>query len=205
VEPSGYREYVERLWAALPMLSPQRYRGVSRDPLTRIFDGEVEAIPGVGADWVARVKMRESTVLRPDRLDDWEVFDPDLVEDLAFAREVAAATDLPSEWEVVAVDRGSREKTDLTLGFDVGVWGGDHASILCDAMLVPMWHGPPPEEFEDLLPHARRLNAHQLFDSWEHGSAYREWYLGRTWGATEVEDQFRVIRVDAVPPALGRS
>ena len=201
VEPRGYRDYVDRLWAALPTLSPQRYRGVSRDPLTRIFDGEVEAIPGVGPDWVARVKMRERPASNPERLKDWDVFDPDLVEDLAFAREVAAATDRPGDWEVVVVDRGSQERTGLTLGFDVGTWGGDHTSIVCDAMLVPMWHGPPPAEFEELLPHARRLNEHQLFDGPEHASAYREWYLGQRWAATEADDEFRVIRVDAVPPA----
>jgi hypothetical protein len=199
-DPQEYRDRVEQLWAVLETVSPQRYRGISRDPLTRIFDGDVQSSPGVGPDWVARVKVRERLGLSP-LSHDWEGFDPDLVNDLAFAREVAAATDRPGDWEVIAVEQEARERAPLTLGFDVGYWGSDHYSLISDAMLVPTWHGPDPEDFEELLPHARRLNDHQLFDSWEHASAYREWYRGRSWAESEFDDEFRVIRVDAVPPA----
>jgi hypothetical protein len=200
-----YEAYVRGLWASLPTVAPRRYRGISRDPLQPIFETGVQTVPGVGPDWVAKVKMREG--VHPGSSDPsyWRVLDPDAVVDVDFAREVVAQTDHPAEWEVVLVERDVPDVTADTLGFDVGYWGGDHYSLIQDAMLVPRWHAPDPDDFEALSDHARRLNEHQLFASFADADAYRSWYRTRPWAEGEfVEDgeaEFQVIRVDAVQEA----
>jgi hypothetical protein len=203
VDPVRYEEFVRRLWAALPMLSPARYRGFDRFPLEAIFESDVQTTPGVGPDWVAKVRMREDVRLGSDDPSYWELLDPDVVEDLAVARDVLARTDRPEEWEVVAVDRVAEVPGDLTLGFDVGTWGDDHFSIVRDAMLVPRRHPAAPEDFAFLVPHARRLNAHQLFATHDDAAAYRAWYRTRRWAeredASRTEPEFQIVRVDAVP------
>ena len=204
VDRRGYEEYVRSLWAALPMLAPARYRGIDRDPLEPIFETGVQTTPGVGPDWVAKVRMREGVRPASDDPAYWRDLDPDLIDDLTFARDVLAQTDRPSEREIVAVDREATVAGPATLGFDVGAWGGDHLSLVRAVLLVPGAHGPPRAEFEALLPHARRLNEHQLFATRADAAAFRAWVLARPWAERERVDDpaaggVHGIRVDAVP------
>jgi hypothetical protein len=205
VDRAGYEAYVRALWAALPTLAPADYRGVDRDPLEPIFETGVQTTPGVGPDWVAKVRMREG--LRPASGDPafWRDLDPDLIDDLALARDVLRQTDRPSEREVIVVQRDAAEAGSRTLGFDVASWGGDHLSLVRSVLLVPGAHGAPREEFDALRPHARRLNESRLFATRRDAEAYRAWVLSRPWAERDRGDdpagRFHAIRVDEVPPA----
>ena len=204
VDPRGYEEHVRALWDALPTVAPAAYRGVDRDPLEPLFETGVETTPGVGPDWPAKVRMREGVRPAPRDPAWWRALDPDLIDDLSVARDVLAQTDRPRDREIVAVDRDARDAGPATLGFDVGLWGGDHRSLVRCVLLVPGAHGPPREEFDALRPFARRLNEHQLFATRDGADAFLAWVLARPWGRAERDDPaggggLHAIRVDAVP------
>jgi len=193
-----YAAYVRSLREALPGVTPETYRGIAREVLDRYWDGE-DRIPGASANWEARVMIRERLGPDPNMKYSLEFHDPDLLPDLAFAREVLAATESPGDWEVICVARETSERTPTTLGFDVGYWGSDHFSLICGSLLMPRWHLAPPEDFEELRAQATPLNADVLFDTHEDASRFREWYLSKPWAETEgYPAQFQVIRVEDI-------
>ena len=197
-----YAGYVRSLREALPGVTPERYRGIAREVLDR-YDDDEDRIPGVSANWEARVMIRERLGPDPNMEYVLEFHDPDLVPDLAFAREVLAATESPGDWEVIRVARETSERTPTTLGFDVGYWGSDHFSLIGDSLLMPRWHPAPPEDFEELRAQATPLNPDVLFETHEDASRFREWYLSKSWAESEVHPaQFQVIRVEEVRGSL---
>jgi hypothetical protein len=197
-DADAWRAFLAQLRAAFPALLPERYRGLSRTPLDRSWDGE-DRMPGAGPNWAARVMIRERLGPDPNLTHRLENFDPDLLPDLPFAREVLAATDCPGEWEIARVRRNAQQRARRTLGFDVGYWGSDHYSLICDSLLMPKWHVPDPETFALLRVHAARLNEHLLFDGSEDAHAFRAWYVTQAWAEAEMYPaEFQVIRVDDV-------
>jgi len=61
-----YAGYVRSLREALPGVTPERYRGIAREVLDRCDDVE-DRIPGVSANWEARVMVRERLGHEPIR------------------------------------------------------------------------------------------------------------------------------------------
>lgn len=194
----NYFGYVKSLWEALPRVAPEMYRGIARGVLRRYEEGE-DQDRGVGPEREARVMLLER--LGPDPNEEYalEFHDPDLLPDLAFAREVIAATETPSDWEVIRVARETTKGTPVTLGFDVGYWGSDHFSLIGDTMFMPRWHPAPPEDFEELRAQSEGLNAAALFDTSDAAHRFRDWYLTKSWAEEEgYPAKFQVIRVDEV-------
>jgi hypothetical protein len=194
--PNEYAGYVKSLRAALPRLAPDRYRGIAREVLDRYWEGEI-GTPSADPNREARVMIRERLGPDPNLQYAIQFHDPDLLPDLAFAREVLAATQSPSSWEVIGVARETRDKTPETLGFDIGYWGSDHFSLIGDSMVMPQWHPAPSEDFGELREQAERLNSSLLFDTHEAASRFRDWYLSKPWAESEDHpSEFQVIRVD---------
>lgn len=123
----GYRDFLGLLRAAVPVVAPDRYRGISRFVLERYWEGEKQ-LPVELPDLAARIMIFDR--LGPDPNMEYSLvsFDPDLLPDLPFAQEVLAATERPADWEVVHVLRDAPPGSQRTLGFDVGYWGNSHFS-----------------------------------------------------------------------------
>lgn len=196
-------EAFETYWAALrlalPRLVPERYAGIARFPIDRWWTGE-EGIEPVRPNTKARRRIFERFGPDPTLRDSSPpAFDPDLLPTVEHAHEILALTDDPSIQEVIRATRRSTEARGGTLGFDVGYWGSDHFSALCDSLLMPRWHGAPPEAFDALRSWGEKLTPAQLLATSADAHAFRSWYLAQEWSEREsFPGQIEVIRVDTV-------
>jgi hypothetical protein len=191
--------YLGALRAALPAVEPELYRGVSRYPVDRWWEGE----PTAGLrppDETARRMIW--TRYGPDPTMHWGQppwFDPDLLGDIDLAHEVLALTDTPDDHEIVRITRGALLTSPRTLGFDIGYWGSDHFSLIADMMVFPHWHPAPREHLGALAHWAETLNGSLLFSTASRAEDYRAWYLAQPRAETEgIPGKFQVMRVEAV-------
>ena len=124
-------------------------------------------------------------------------FDQDLLPDYAAAREVFSFLESPTEYEIVQVAREPFFADVDCLGFDIGYWGSDHYSIICDSAVRPHWHPPQPECFEELARELKTVNESFLFPSAEGAARFRSWYRTQYWAETEsLADEFCIIQVN---------
>ena len=93
----------------------------------------------------------------------------------------------PDAYEIVYVERAGLTTTAPTLGYDIGYWGDDHFSIICDVAVTPLWHPPSPSDFPEISRLLRTLNANLLFaslsDAHDYLNRYRQW----SWAEEESE------------------
>jgi hypothetical protein len=189
-----------------PEFGPERYRGISRFPLGRYAGEAPEDVSGflqvpdspVGE---TEAEKRMAELLGPDPTLSYDVdFDPDLLPTLDVVHDVFSRVTRPVDWEVVRVRRSIEDVTPDTLGFDVGYWGSDHFSLPCDCVVMPMWHPPPPEDYDVVRRRLERLNEHRLFPTAADARSFRTWYVAQPWAETESHaGDFHVIRVERVP------
>jgi hypothetical protein len=100
---------------------------------------------------------------------------------------------------VVKVLRDAFVDSPAVLGFDVGYWGGDHYSIICDSIVTPTWHPPHPEDFEKLAGAVAALNENLLFRTADEAATFRTRYMEFAWAETEgYPGEFAVIQVEEV-------
>ncbi len=203
VEPERTRSaervaaYSASLRTALPSVVPSRYRGIQRDAIDRWWEGESSAGDRMTNE---QARRRIWELYGPDPCLHWTeptLFDSDLLPTVEMAREILSLTDAPSDREILRVTRTNVAPTPKTIGFDVGYWGSDHFSLIADAMMMPQWHGCPPEQLGSLEPWARALNDQQLFPTAADAMEYRHWYLGQPWAEEESQPgEFQVIRAE---------
>jgi hypothetical protein len=123
-------------------------------------------------------------------------FDEDLLPTFSDALEVFSLLETPDEYEIVQLSRYPITNDRQFLGFDIGYWGGDHYSIICDSAVRPTWHPPQPESFESLAKELRDVNEHFLFQSCEAAERFRSYYRTQDWAETEFfPNQFCIIQV----------
>ena len=109
--------------------------------------------------------------------------------------EILSLTDDPSKWEIIRIAKTSRTNKQTTLGYDVGYWGGYNFSIIADVCVIPRWHPPIPEDFENVIEALSSLNNYMLFDSAEEAENYRQFYKSKTWAE---EGDFCIIQINSV-------
>ena len=189
----------QRLIAALHRLPRTLYRGISRFPLMPLPSTDpaiLKSFTDTGCDvhtnFDARLRFFE---LVGDDIAESD-FDGDLLPDLDAAREVFSLLESPDDYEIIRLVRESFLDDVDCLGFDVGYWGGDHYSIICDSAVRPTWHPPRPESFEELAGQLTRINEHFLFGSPDAAASFRSWYLTQDWAETEMQPgEFCVIQL----------
>lgn len=190
-------DWFRSLRGAFKMVDPGAYRGIERCPLSEIPEPD----PG----WMTppetlthvdeRASQRLLEILGPNH--ECEHYPCSLVPTLAQACELMRLVDRPEEYEIVRLSHGESSNAHL-LGYDVGCWGGGNFSILCDAVIWPVWHGPVPEAFDELAQHIECLNAHALFPDHESADRFRSFYVKQSWAEFEdVTGEFSVIRIEA--------
>lgn len=190
----------QRLCDRLKPLPRAAYRGISRFPLKPLPSVDLEVLRGfeesgcdVKTDEVARRRFLE---LLPSDMPESD-FDENLLPDHAAARNVFSFLELPNEYEIVLVAREPFLADVECLGFDIGYWGGNHYSILCDSAVRPLWHPPEPECFEELARQLRTVNDSFLFPSAGAAAQFRSWYRTQYWAETESRpDEFCIIQLN---------
>ena len=189
----GNPQLLGQLRAALSTVDIAAYRGISRDPLDAFPDrspAELRRLERDGVDLQTNARARRLV------LEHGIPSDPDLLPTRSMAEEVYAALERPTEYEIVALSRDPAARGAGWFGFDVGYWGGDHFSLVCDTAIAPRWHPPWPEDFEELAEQLRALNEFALFPTRAGAETFRSWYQTKHWAETEMEPgQFCVIAV----------
>lgn len=183
-------------------IQPHAYRGVERCPLAEAPD----AYPGwaVQAEEISRQEQidREArrqlvTILGPDH--QCEHYPCHLVSTLGEANELKLVVDSPTDYEIVRLSIDDSDGGGELLGYDVGYWGGGKNSILCDSVLWPVWHPPPPEALKILAEYVTSLNAHMLFPARKFAEDFRKFYRSQSWAETEGEgEEFCIIAVQTI-------
>jgi hypothetical protein len=200
--PTRRQDLLKRLREATRFLDPAAYRGMGRwplDPYPSLDPASIEALSGAGLDMnsdrAARIKVRELVGDDPP-----EGYEERLLPTAGQAAEVVALLDAPADWEVIRVAVAPLDRTNRTLGYDVGWWGGaEFYSLISDSVVAPTWHPPAPEDFQELAREMRRLNEHLLFETPEDALDFRSFYTSKPWAETEGEHgDFKIVRVDAV-------
>ncbi|HEX2880617.1 MAG TPA: hypothetical protein VHO25_13890 [Polyangiaceae bacterium] len=181
--------------AALPGITPTSYRGIGRYPFTEYAE-KGPGWQGQGRPEVDPEHDARSLFLKFLGAEDYETPYP-----RAFLREIDQATAVYAAlaskelYEVVEISRPSEQPQNL-LGFDIGYWGGGNFSILCDAVIWPLWHPPDLAALPDLKRYLA-LNRHALFSTEQAAQSYFDWYVSQPWAEEEPSD-FSVMAVGAV-------
>jgi hypothetical protein len=191
-----HRDQLQHLRQTFNTVEPAAYRGVERWALSESPQpdpGWSQTAPRPADE---KASQRFLEILGGDH--ECDHYPCSLIPTLTTAQELMRAVDHPEEYEIVRLSRDAFSGGPM-LGFDVGYWGGGNYSILCDSLIWPMWHGPPPEAFEDLARHIACLNTHMLFPDRQSAERFRSFYLTQSWAETEdVPGEFCVIGIDAV-------
>ena len=194
---------LQKLRKAMASFSPERYRGISREPLMSYWslDSEVAPTPNertndIKSNAKARMRMRE-ILGEPDEDIDSQI-DEDLLPSAEDARHVLSLVDDPIRWEIIHVSKTDNINALHTLGYDIGYWGGDHFSLIADTIVAPHWHPPALDDLDELAQKLSCLNEHLLFRSGEDAKRFREYYKSKSWAETEEDNEFCIIRVDGV-------
>ncbi len=194
-----HRQFFQELRDAVSFIAPSRYRGISREPLSPLssFDTDIlKEFEVTGGDMRTNYRARRRFLEIVGDNSCFADYDEDLLPDFTVAQEVHSLLDNPDEYEIVSVTRAPLEPNIKSLGFDIGYWGGDHFSIICDSVVMPMWHLPDPADFEELAEALRGLNEHGLFQTHVEAEEFRSYYLTKSWAETETVDaEFCIIQI----------
>lgn len=189
-----------RLCDTLKPLPREAYRGTSRFPLMPLpsLDPQIlRTFEETGCDVKTEQAARRLFLGIVGESDSAGDFDADLLPDLAAARDVYSLLESPAEYEIVQLAREPFVANADCLGFDVGYWGGDHYSIICDSAVRPLWHPPQPECFSELARELSTVNESFLFPRADEAARFRSWYRTQDWAETESRpDEFCIIQVN---------
>jgi hypothetical protein len=186
---------LKQLRDTFAFINPVQYRGISRDPLSSYYPDDPAGRRefkklGLLSNLKAQKRFRQ-IVGNTYYLD----YDCDLLPSLPFAQEVFGLLKRPSDYEIVVLSREASEMEGNLVGYDIGYWGGDNFSLICDTVVMPRWHPPNPDDFAELADHLRILNNHVLFGSWSDAQRFRVYYKQKPWAETETAGKFEIIRV----------
>jgi hypothetical protein len=198
----GRAAEVERLRQSLSFLNPIAYRGISRNPLSAFPIADIAVLQksnyhGVDINPTAKLKMLELQG-NPPAIDDPD-FDSSMLLSIEQAIEVNSVldSDKRNNYEIIKISRQSKSRINSTLGYEIGYWGGDFFSLICDSAIWPMWHGPSWSDVPELAQQLKVLNKYLLFDDFNQAVAFRKWYKTKEWAETEFDEgEFCIIRVD---------
>lgn len=190
--------------AALPNLGPERYRGIGRYALNADYDHKdpgwqwEKGRSGV-EEYLGTLAVEEALGIKNGvwREDEWLIDGPWLLPDLNTALQVRAFLQDVAAFELVEVALYPFRTTRPSMGFDVGWWGSSNFSIICDAVVWPLWHPPPVEAIPNLVGFLAKLNDAVLFSDVRAAEDYRGMYREQEWAEDE-RRTFDVIEVALV-------
>jgi hypothetical protein len=187
--------WLRELREAAAFLDPFAYRGMARLPLGPSVSADPEKIGtfhelgiDVGTDRIARTRFWEFIT------DDTPLGYESLLATADQARELWRLLDDPSDWEIIHVSVESQRRSELTVGYDVGLWGGEFYSLISDCVVMPTWHPPHRDDFTEIAEKLRGLNEHILFQTPGDALAFKTYYTSKPWAET---NGFEVVRIDA--------
>lgn len=191
------RDNLVQLRRLINFINYKDYRGFGREHLTSHpfyptgEDGQLEQLPE-DQSWdnlKARRKLAE--------LEYGENLDEFSFKNLNDAGEVHRLIENKDEYEIIEIS-DKKEPDTKTLGFDIGTWWTSY-SLIADTFVIPMWHPPDFNDFDDIIRIGQRLNKLCLFDKYEDAIDFLEIYLSKAWGEKEMTPgQFKTHKISSV-------
>ena len=197
-------DIIKKLRESFNCINPYNYRGISRDiliphvSLSSLSPKIAQILRTHGTDIDINQKARIKLSKYTKKYQDAEDYDTDILENLEQAKEVYALLDQKDNYEIVHLKRFLQDKNSNTLGFDIGYWGGDHFSLICDVAVMPMWHGPLEEDYDEIVPWLKLLNSNVLFDNYNDAQHFKVYYKTKKWAEHEYQDNFNIIRINTI-------
>ena len=203
------QEYLKNLRTVLSFIDPKNYRGISREPLepwSRTDENFLRMEKPTPANLNQNEKARRKFLdINGEDREEWDFYkegwdyNQSLIQDVVVAEELQKIVDSPPDYEIIEVARDVFGTEYNLLGFDIGYWGGDYFSLICDSVVTPHWHPIAPSSFEDIKKFVRCLNEYVLFPSTEDAEKFREYYRSQSWAEEENPvGEFCIIQVAAV-------
>jgi hypothetical protein len=187
--------YFQTVRGALGVVPASSYRGIGRYPFTEYVE------PEPGWQWERNLLVDPEPRARDLFLhllgpDDYDTAYPRAFLPLPqHVQEVYAALAAPERYEIVELCSPPDNAQEL-LGFDIGYWGGGNYSILCDTVIWPIWHPPPPDSIATISEVTCQLNRNALFPNPEQAKHFLEWYRRQLWSESK-PTEFSIIAVGA--------
>jgi hypothetical protein len=101
------------------------------------------------------------------------------------------------DYEIIEIS-DEKENDAKTLGFDIGTWWTSY-SLIADTFIIPMWHPPDFNNFDDIAKFGKQLNKFCLFDKHKHANDFLDMYLSKAWGEKEITPgQFKILKISSV-------
>ncbi len=200
-----HNSYIRHLRQNFPLYTPDRYQGIGRNPLTRLWTTNlVEYMESL----MSRHLSPEANLVAKHRLAEIVEGSPraneltDYTDTLEQAREVYKLLDASAQdqYEIIRIVRFANGVEPNTSGFDIGYWGSGPFSILCDGVIAPVWHPVSLARMAELGIQLQVLNGNLLFPNVSAAQGFRSYYLSQAWAESEgsrEEGKFHIIRVDS--------
>jgi hypothetical protein len=180
---------LQALRQAVGFINPFAYRGISREPLAPWSPEDKDEVNELSA----RKQMYEFIAQSGD---EWNVPEESIIATLDQAQEIRGSLVAPDEYEIVQISLENFEQQFEPLGFDIGFWGGDFFSLICDSVIMPRWHPPDPADFAALGLKLKNLNGNILFNTYGEATEFKKYYQSKNWAETEMyEGEFCIIHL----------
>jgi hypothetical protein len=170
--------------------NPSNYLGISRNPLIGVpqnLQSVYEVIEEPDAQDYLSI------------LDEHNLSSGDLI--FEYSETIKTFTKIinKARYDIILVRKDTFEDNNNILGYDIGYWDGDHFSLIADTIVIPTWHGPIEEDYDELKTKLKVLNRNLLFNTFQEAEVFKNYYKSKSWAETEdIEGEFCIIQVQKV-------
>ena len=133
------------------------------------------------------------------------IVDEDVCEDTIFVKYETAVRifqqlEKRNEHEIIKIFLPKKiDNSDNLLGYDIGYFGGECFSIICDSIVMPRWHPPVLEDLEILTKQTERLNKNMLFSDKGLAQEFYDYYIEQEWAEKPLcPGQIQIIGVSYI-------
>ena len=170
--------------------NPNEYLGVSRNPLFAVSQN---------------LQSEYKEIQEPDAQDYLSVLEEqnlssdDLIFDYNEAIKTYTKIVNKNRYDIIQDRKDTFEDNNNILGFDIGYWNGDHFSLIADTIVIPTWHGPLEDDYNELKNKLKVLNKNLLFKTFKEAEDFKKYYKSKSWAETEdIEGEFCIIQVQKI-------
>ena len=200
------KEYLREIRDAVPFINPYSYKGISREPLSAWSPDDERFIrehPESRSDLENEVAAKKCFLeLNGEDREEWDFdenkqyWNPELISTLNQAKEIYSCLIAQKDYEIIEASSEPYSNDFVPIGFDVGYWGGNHFSIICDTVIMPRWHPPIPDDLAELAKQLEKINQYVLFQTVADAAEFRRWYMSKKWAEKEMDTgEFCIIQL----------
>lgn len=125
-----------------------------------------------------------------------EVFNDTVFIHLGTAKKILSQVENKDDYEIIKISSPEAVLNfDGFLGYDVGYFGGDGFSAICDSFIMPRWHPLAISQIDEFLSNIKSLNDNLLFPNEKLAQEFCDYYLRQDWAEESYENDIRVVGV----------